>query len=149
MTRPQGPFDFWHDVDVRFRDVDVGGHAHHSQALIYFEEARAEYWRTVVGRPHLEEVDYILGEVTVRYHARVLYPARLRVGVRVSRLGKKHFEMEYRVEGEEGGLLVSGSTIGVMFDYAEGATRSIPEPVRERIEARDGPFGPGGRRAPS
>lgn len=133
-------FNFRHPVEVRFRDIDVGGHAHHSQALIYFEEARAAYWRDVVGKKGVEDIDYILAEAEIRYHRRVLYPDLLSVGVRVSLLGKKHFVMLYEVRSAEGEKLVSGRTVQVMFDYEGGVTKRIPEEIRERIAVCDGPF---------
>lgn len=139
------PFRFHHRVPVRFRDIDVGGHAHHSAALVYFEEARAAYWREVVGRGGIEDIDYILAEATVRWHRRVLWPQEVVVAVRVSRLARKHFEMEYEVRSEDGGKLQSGRTVQVMYDYDAGASRSVPPEVREPIEALDGPFGAGGR----
>ncbi len=133
-------FRFQHPVSVRFQDIDVGGHAHHSKALCYFEEARAAYWRAIAGRRTLEEVDYILAEARVRYHARVLYPDRLAVATRVSVLGGKHFVMEYEVRSGEGRLLVSGSTTQVMFDYARGVSQRIPPDLSERILAHEGPL---------
>lgn len=138
MSEPS--FGFYHPVVVRFRDIDVGGHAHHSEALIYFEEARAAYWRTVVGSAGLDGVTYIMAEAEIRWHKRVLWPQTLRVGVRVSRLGKKHFEMAYDVLGEDGARLQTGRTVQVMYDYAAGATSRIPEGVRRAMEAHDGPF---------
>ncbi len=133
-------FRFRHPVQVRFQDIDVGGHAHHSRALSYFEEARAAYWREVAGRRTPEEVDYILAEAGIRYHARVLYPDRLTVGTRISVLGKKHFVMEYEVRSGEGKLLISGSTVQVMFDYAAEASQRIPPALAERIRAHEGPL---------
>jgi len=133
-------FRFWHPVVVRFRDIDVGGHAHHSEALVYFEEARSAYWRQVVGREGLDGVDYIIAEAEVRWHKRVLWPQTLKVGVRVSRLGKKHFEMAYEVLGETGERLQSGRTVQIMYDYRAKAASRIPEDVRRAIEALDGPF---------
>ncbi|MEJ2540794.1 MAG: thioesterase family protein [Gemmatimonadota bacterium] len=141
----ESPFRFQYGVPVRFKDVDVGGHAHHSHALVYFEEARAAYWREVVGRPGIDDVDYILAEVQVRYHQRVLWPQELVVGVRVSRLGKRHFEMAYEARGSDGALLISGRSTQVMFDYEAGRSKAIPEDVREAISERDGPYGTGGR----
>jgi len=131
-------FDFWHPVEVRFKDIDLGGHAHHSLALVYFEEARAAYWRDVVGRGALDEVDFILAEAHIRYHQRVLYPLRLRVGVRVPTLGKKHFIMEYLVQDEDGMDLVSGETTMIMFDYGKGRTKPIPSEIRRAIEGQAG-----------
>mgnify|MGYP000736216198 CR=1 FL=1 len=131
---------FQHAVDVRFRDIDLGGHAHHSEALIYFEEARSAYWRQVVGRQGLQDIDYILAEMTVRYKQRVLYPDRLDVRVGVVRLGRKHFEMEYEVYSSDGSLLISGESTQVMYDYSAGVSKRVPEEVAERITAQDGPF---------
>lgn len=145
MTDPD--FRFRHPVEVRFKDLDIGGHAHHSHALVYFEEARAAYWREVVGRPGVEDIDYILAEAHLRWRKRVFYPLRLRVGVRVSLLGRKHFVMEYAVEDGDGERLVTGETTQVMFDYEAGATARIPDDVRAAIEAVDGPFGHRGRPA--
>jgi acyl-CoA thioester hydrolase len=133
-------FNFRHPVEVRFRDIDMGGHAHHGQALIYMEEARAAYWRTVVGRPGLDDIDYVLAEVTVRYHQRVLWPDTLDVGVRVTRMGRKHFEMTYEVRSPERGRLVTGHTTQVMYDYDAGKSKRISAETRARIGSFDGPF---------
>jgi acyl-CoA thioester hydrolase len=134
-------FRFHHPVEVRFKDIDVGGHAHHSQALVYFEEARTAYWREVVGRGSVDEIDYVLVEAGVRYHKRILWPQTLDVGVRVSRIGGKHFVMEFLVLSGEGERLVSGHTVQIMYDYDVASTTRIPEGVRASIEAWDGPFG--------
>jgi acyl-CoA thioester hydrolase len=131
-------FRFWHPVDVRFRDIDLGGHAHHSLALVYFEEARAAYWRDVVGQSDLAEIDFILAEARVRYHQRVLYPVRMEVGVRVPSMGKKHFVMEYLARDEAGEALVSGETTMVMFDYQKGTTKRVPPEVRAAVLSLEG-----------
>jgi len=139
------PYRFHHPVEVRFKDIDVGGHAHHSHALVYFEEARAAYWREVAGRTGEDAIDYILAEATVRWHQRVLWPARLDVAVRVSLVGRKHFTMDYLVGSASGERLVSGSTVQVMYDYLAAASKRLPDDLRARIEAYDGPYGRGGR----
>ena len=133
-------FRFRHPVTVRFRDVDIGGHAHHSEALIYTEEDRAAYWARVTGQVGLDAISYVLAEVGVRYHRRVLWPDTLDVGVRVVRLGRKPFEMAYAVDSPERGRLISGRSVQVMYDYEAGASRRMPEDLRVRIEALDGPF---------
>jgi acyl-CoA thioester hydrolase len=141
MRVDESLFKLWHPVDVRFRDIDVGGHAHHSLVLVFFEEARACYWSQVVGRGSLDDVDFILAEARVRYHARILYPLRTRVGTRVTVLGRKHFVMEYLVLGSESEQLASGETTLVMFDYENGRSKPIPNDVRSAIEAHEGLVG--------
>jgi len=145
MNAPSA-FRFRHPVEVRFKDIDVGGHVHHSHALVYFEEARAAYWREVVGRPGLDDIDYIMAEAEVRWRRRVLWPQRLDVGVRVTRLGRKHWKMAYEVSSDTGERLITGSTVQVMYDYARGVVVRIPAEVASAMEAWDGPFGHGRRR---
>lgn len=137
MTTPPD-FRFRHPVQIRFRDIDIGGHAHHSQALVYFEEARAAYWSEVAGRTEALDVDYILAEMEVRYHARILYPGRITVGVRVPRIGRKHFEMEYEGRSDEGEKLVSGRSVQVMYDYDAGRSRPLPDELRDRLRSFEG-----------
>jgi acyl-CoA thioester hydrolase len=114
------------EVPVRFKDIDVGGHAHHSHALVYFEEARAAYWERVTGYRGLGGVDYILAEISVRYRARVLWPDTLRVGVRTARLTRKTFEMEYEARTGDGTVVLTGRSTQIMFDY--DASRTVPLP---------------------
>lgn len=140
MTTNDDSFRFHHPVTVRFRDVDVAGHAHHADALIYFEEARWAYWREVVGHAEPGKVDYVLAECRVRWHARVLWPQDVMVGVRVSRVGRKHFVMEYEVRSEDGEKLQSGTTVQVMYDYERGSSKRLPDDLRATLEAFDGPF---------
>jgi acyl-CoA thioester hydrolase len=134
------PFRFRLPVGVRFQDVDVYGHAHHSRALIYFEEARWAYWGEVVGTQSIEDVSYVMAEVQVRYHRRILYPMTVEVCVRVSHLADKHFIMAYEARSPQGDVLVSGSSVQVMYDYAEQTSTTIPPAIRAALEAWDGPF---------
>lgn len=127
-------FPFTWTVDVRFRDVDSMGHAHHSLPLIYFEEARAALWRDLTGQSDALTLDYIMAEATLRYRGRILWPQRARVGVRVSRIGGKSFELEYELRAETGEVLTEGRTVQVMYDYGAGQSKPIPEDLRARLE---------------
>jgi acyl-CoA thioester hydrolase len=135
VEEPGATFHFHHAVDVRFRDLDPMGHAHHSLPIIYVEEARAAYWREIAGRMDLLGIDYVLGEIRVRYHARIHFPARLDIAVRTSRIGRSSFDMEFEVRGEDGTLLSSGATTQVVYDYAAGRSKPMPDDLRARIEA--------------
>ncbi len=137
--RADGPpapsdFRFRHAVQVRFRDLDPMGHAHHSLPLIYFEEARAAYWRDVVGRVGLDAIDYIMAEALLRYHARIRFPGSPTVGVRVTRVGRRSLTLEYALWSESGELLASGRTVQVMYDYGDECSVPVPPEVRARIE---------------
>ena len=138
MRVDESAFKLWRPVDARFKDIDLGGHVHHSLVLVFFEEARAEYWKDVVGRGSLDEVDFIMAEARIRYHARILYPLRMKVGVRVSTLGRKHFVMEYLILDPDGVHLASGETTMIMYDYEGGRSKRVPQEVRRCIEVHEG-----------
>jgi len=115
------------------------GHAHHSLPLIFFEEARARYWREVAGRGAVESIDYIMADVQVRYHERILFPGRVRVGVRTTRLGTSSFDMEYELRrADDAVLLATGHTVQVLYDYAAGRSRPIDDDLRRRITEFEG-----------
>ncbi|MGH7507361.1 MAG: acyl-CoA thioesterase [Longimicrobiales bacterium] len=134
MSDP-APYRFHHTVEVRFRDLDAMGHAHHSLPLIYAEEARAAYWRDIAGRQGLDGIDYVLAEVTVRYHRRITFPGTLDIGLRINRLGDRSFGMEFEIRARgTGDLLASGQTVQVAFDYEAGRSMALSDDVRARIE---------------
>jgi acyl-CoA thioester hydrolase len=130
-----GNFRYHYTVAVRFRDLDPMGHAHHSLALVYFEEARAAYWRDVAGRADVTSIDYILAEIVIRYHARTHFPDTLDVAVRTTKVGGKSFELEYEVRSGTGELLISGKTVQVMYDYLGSMSKEMPDDIRGKIEA--------------
>jgi acyl-CoA thioesterase FadM len=86
------------------------------------------------------DVSYVMAEVQVQYHHRILYPMTLEVCARVSHLADKHFVMEYEARSPQGEVLVSGSSVQVMYDYAAQTSTTIPSAIRSALDARDGPF---------
>ena len=134
MPEP-GEFRFHYPVAVRFRDLDLMGHVHHSLALVYFEEARAAYWRDVAGEGSGATIGYLIGDFAVRYLARIHFPMTLDVGTRVTHLGSKSWDMEYEVRAPDGLLVASGRSTQVMYDYEAEVSVPIPDDIRRRITA--------------
>jgi acyl-CoA thioester hydrolase len=131
-------FPFEYPVTVRFRDLDPMGHAHHSLPLIYFEEARAAFWRQLTGREDIEAIDYVVGGVRLTYRERVRFPLSARVVLRVARVGNSSFTIDYQLRGPAGRLLVEGSTDQVLYDYHAGRSKVIPDEIRAGLEAATG-----------
>lgn len=134
-TEQNRPARFHHRVEVRFRDLDPMGHAHHTLPLVYLEEARARYWREVTGRASLESIDYVMAEVRVRYHARIQWPGTVDVALRTARIGTKSLTMEYAISGADGTVLASGETTQVMYDYDGARSMPVPADVRAALES--------------
>ncbi|AMA75025.1 esterase [Thermus parvatiensis] len=121
-------------VQVRFRDLDALGHVNNAVYLTYFEVARVAYFsrleRDWVGRGH-----FILARAEVDFLRPIHLEDPVEVGVRVVRIGRSSFDMEYRVEvrGEEA---ARGRTVQVWLEG--GSPAPLPEAIRERIRALEG-----------
>ncbi|MGC8904185.1 acyl-CoA thioesterase [Thermus sp.] len=121
-------------VQVRFRDLDALGHVNNAVYLTYFEVARVAYFRRLK-EDWLERGHFILARAEVDFLRPILLEDPVVVGVRVVRLGRSSFEMEYRVEarGEEA---ARGRTVQVWLEG--GRPAPLPEAIRERIRALEG-----------
>jgi acyl-CoA thioester hydrolase len=123
----------WHAA-VRFRDIDAMGHAHHSLPLIYLEEARAAFWGTLKGNHDIAAIDYVIAEVTLRFHARITYPGEVMAALCITAVGSKSYRTDFEIRDNAGQLLSSGSAVQVAFDYAAGRSRSLGEAERVALE---------------
>lgn len=135
MSADAGAARFHHRVDVRFRDLDPMGHAHHTLPLVYLEEARARYWREVAGRSSLEAIDYVMAEVRVRYHGRIRWPGAVNIALRTARIGAKSLTMAFTITDDDGTALASGEATQVMYDYEGGHSVPVPDDLRAAIDA--------------
>ena len=127
-------------VAVRFRDLDALGHAHHTLPLVYLEEARAAFWRELTGRGSIDAIDYVMAEITVRFHARIQYPAEVEVALGVDQVGGKSFTMRFEVrsaavEDVPGQLVASGRAVQVAYDYGSDRSKPIEPDVRAALVA--------------
>jgi acyl-CoA thioester hydrolase len=135
MTAPDTA-DGWYRVRVavRFRDLDPMGHAHHTLPLVYLEEARASFWRAIRGSAAVDDIEYVMAEVTVRFHARIRYPGDVVVGLCVGHVGTKSFTTDFEVRDDAGVLLSSGRAVQVAYDYGANRTRALHAAERGELE---------------
>ena len=127
------------EIEPRFRDTDAMGHLNHVVYITYFEVARAEYWARLTGNRAFDRAPFILARVEADYRAPAYVHERLRVGMRVSRLGTSSFDAEYRIEeAATGRLVVEGRSVQVGFDYRAQRTVPLSEETKEQLRAFEG-----------
>ena len=132
-------FKFQRPIKVIFRDLDGMRHVNHAVYLSYCEAARNEYWIEITGISRVEEYDFVLAELTARYHAPALLGDELIVGCRVTELRRSSFLMEHEIRNAKTGQLIfEMNSVQVMFDYAEGKSKPIPEERRKQVERFEG-----------
>lgn len=122
------------DVPVIFRDLDAFGHVNNAVYLTYMENARVAYLERMGGKG-LDALRLIIAEITCSYRSPAHFGETVRVGIRVSQVGRSSFTMEYRMEDAASGRLVAeGRSVQVAFDYQAGRPMPVPDEWRRAME---------------
>ena len=135
-------FRFFHPIEVRYGDLDPQGHLNNAKYLTFFEAGRIDYWTHLglfkPGQSFLD-IGVIMAEARVTFHAPVEYGTPVKVGVRVSKIGKKSITVEQNlVHAESGEVLASGQVILVAFDYRTQKSIPVPVEMRRKISEFEG-----------
>lgn len=128
-------YPYQYELDVVFRDLDAMGHVNNAVYFTYLETARLRYLMELLALSQIGAIPVIMANANCAYLSPAHYGERLVIGVGISRLGTKSFDMAYKVETVSGRDVVQAKTVQVMYDYATGQTIAIPEWLRERIAA--------------
>ena len=132
-------FKYVRPFKVIFRDIDGMRHVNHAQYLTYAEAARNEYWQHVTGIKHVGDFDFVLAELTARYHSPAHLGDDLVVGVRVTELRRSSWRMEHEIKNAVTGQLVAEVfTAAVMYDSKTGKSMQMSDKRRRQIEEFEG-----------
>jgi acyl-CoA thioester hydrolase len=131
-------FPFRHSVaiPVRYADIDAQRHLNNVAHFAFMEHARVEYLREVGlwGGRDFEAVGMVVAEASCSYSAPAFLGETVTVWARISHLGNKSFDFEYRLQTERGEI-ATGRTVQVCYDYAGQRTIPMPRAWREAIIA--------------
>ncbi len=125
-TLPASPEKvFETDLQIRFGDTDAMGHVNNAKIVTYLETGRMRFFAEVLGASRLEDIRFIVAEVSCRYRIPVLLHDRVRVRMHVADVSRSSFRFHYElVDHADGRLFAEADTVQVMYDYATG--RAIP-----------------------
>ncbi len=132
------------EVEVRFVDVDAMGHVNNANYATFFEEARVAYFREAYPEEFSDRqlettFPFILLDLYCRYLSPVRMGERLRVSIRLARMGGKSFDFEYLITSRtDGRAVATGRTTQVYFNYAEDRTEPVPDPLRKAFARIEG-----------
>jgi acyl-CoA thioester hydrolase len=127
-------------IAVTFRDVDAMGHTNNAVYLTWFECGRIGYWKAIRGdHANYADVPFVLARTEIDFLAPTFAGEHLSVGTRVTRLGTRSFDMQYRIERRDDGLLVArGHSVQVMYDYGARTTTPMEPEFRAALIAIEG-----------
>ncbi|HUQ00066.1 MAG TPA: thioesterase family protein [Aeromicrobium sp.] len=130
--------DYPHVVDVttRWNDNDPYGHVNNAIFYEYFDSVANAYLIEAGGLDiHGSDVIGLVVESGCRYHAPVEYPAVLRVGLRVGRLGDRSVTYELAVFTADGDdAVVNGYFSHVFVDRETRRPTAMPADIRTALE---------------
>lgn len=140
------PFRFYYPIYIRYGDLDPQWHVNNARFLTFLEQTRMGYIQNLglFDGEDFFSLGIIVADVHIAYRAPIKLNEKIRVGMRISRLGNKSFQTEYVIENEDNGEVKATAEVTmVTFDYR--ADRSVPiwQEWREKIAAFEGiPAGP-------
>jgi len=121
-------------VEIRFKDVDLAGHVHHSIYLIFFEQARLNYFAEFVPSDHdWNAQGLVVARVEVDHLDRLALNDKVVVELWCERIGNKSFDLVYEVIKNGESICCTGKTTMVCFDFNENATIGVPQEWRKAL----------------
>ena len=117
-------FPFHYELKTRWKDMDAFGHVNNAVFLSYIEDARITFFK----RWNLCDKNrfFIMASAKLDYLRQIEHPANLIVGEKLSRIGKKSFEIQSAVFLQDNTDAVATSMITcVCFDYEKQESVSV------------------------
>ena len=129
------------ELPVQWGDQDAFGHANNAVYFRWYESARIAYLDAVTlgDRTSHEGLGPILAHIDCNYRKQVKYPDTIRVGARVTRIGRTSIGIEHKLWSQaHGDVAADGHSTIVVFDYESNKPHPVPDWLREAIERLEG-----------
>ena len=130
---------FYHTIEVRFRDIDMFGHANNAAYLTYFESARVAYYTNLTGLTDPREFGMTVAGAQIDFLKPIFYGQTVHVYTRIGRVGTKSWTLEHEIcDAQTGDLLAKGHTVNVHYNYKTQKSLLLPTDLIEKMEAFEG-----------
>ncbi len=121
---------------VPFADVDMLQHVNNVAYVRWAEQIRSAYFAEILEEHIGGERGIIIVKLEVVYERPLFYRNRVAIGCRVSRIGRKSFDLTYEIwnEGEEARCAHLHTSM-VAFNYPANESIVVPDEWRRRVAA--------------
>lgn len=129
------------DWPVQWGDQDALGHVNNTVYFRWCESARIAYLQRLGLGDWMEPTTLgpILAHIGCNYKRQLHFPDTVRIGSRISQLGRTSITMEHALVSLAQNAIVAESTsVIVVFNYETQKPTSIPQEVRAAIETLEG-----------
>ena len=129
----QSDFSFFHELRVRWSEVDMQAIVFNGNYLNYFDVAFTEYWRATALPDVIAQskagLELFARKAVIEYHAPARFDDVLSIGVRCVELGRSSMRFYLEIyAGDQ--LLVSGEMMYVHADSRIRKSEPVPESWR-------------------
>ena len=117
-------FPFHYELQTRWKDMDAFSHVNNAVFLSYIEDARITFFK----RWDLcdKKRSIIMASARLEYFQQINHPSDLVVGQKISRVGRKSFDIESAVFIQDVTDPVASSIVTcVCFDYEKNESVSV------------------------
>lgn len=91
-TDPEA-YSFWAEEHVRFADLDVLGHVNNKAFFTFAESGRVAFLKTTGLWKHGAQRQGVIVRAEMDYHRELHFPATVRIGMRVLKVGRTSFTL--------------------------------------------------------
>lgn len=134
-------FRFSIPIKPRYFETDMFGHVNNVSYFIYFEQGRVEYLESLGIAEQLFNDKYacVVADLECQYLAQVFKKDKLRLLVRIARIGSSSYDFEYALTEETtGDLKATGRGAMVYIDKSTGRSAPLPEEVKVKFWEYEG-----------
>ena len=139
MILERKDYDFFNSAKTRWRDMDTLGHINHTIYLSLLETKHKDFLEYIYGKP-IEKLGAntssrgLLASINSRYIKQVRHPVNLDIGYRVTRVGKKSYDVHQGifVEGENDPSFQTIHTF-VMFNFKDQKSIDVSEEIKNKL----------------
>jgi len=126
-------YRFQFEIQVRYSDMDMLGHANNAVYLTYLELARLKYFKEVI-RQERKQVALVLAHASMDYRIPITPGVRPIAHIRTTKLGNSSMHMDNMITDPEGKtLFFSTEMVLVAINTKTGRSTPIPDSEKQNV----------------
>lgn len=128
-------------LPVQWGDQDAFGHVNNTVPIRWMESARIAYMERMGWQEWCapQGLGPILAAIHCNYRRQINFPDTVRIGARVTRIGRTSFTMEHAIFSDaQQAIVADGDSVIVVFDYSTQQPTPMPSHLREGLESIEG-----------
>ena len=124
-------------IPVAWGEQDAFGHVNNIYYFRWCETARIEFGERIglLGMHQEHNIGPIMAHIGCNFRQPVVHPDTVRVGSRITRVGRTSMTMEHVIVSDKLGVVADASSVLVLYDYASRKPHPIPEAMRRAVDA--------------